>query len=783
MVRLDEDIKGRERILIVDDDESTCETVSLVFNRSGFLTETARTGHEAIEKARSESFNVALLDARLPDVEGLELLGPLKQTNPDMATIVVTGYASVENVVKAFNDGAWAYLTKPLNMDDMLKTVREALCRQDEASRRREMYEEAQQELVEYRLAEEELRRCSRELETMLAQRRVGIQDARQYAESIAVAVREPLLILDSALMVVAANQAFYDAFGVTPGETEGQLLCQLDGGQWDIPELRDALQDVLPSNATLEDFEIQREFARIGRRTLLLSARRERQASETQMVLLTIQDVTERKRVEEALKEYEELSRSILESATVGVYITQEGKFQYVNPQYMEITGHSRDELLETYALDYVHPEDRELVRREATKQLKGESATPYEFRFMRKDGSTLWILERVSSIHHKGKRATLGIFMDVTERKRAEEALRDSERRYRLLAENATDVIWTADMDLHFTYVSPSVSNLLGYASEEAVSHSLDHLLTPHSAALASKSIAKGLARQGRRRQATSLTMELEHRCKNGSTVWLEVNTSILRDAEGNPTGLMGVSRDITERKHAEQKVEAFQHRLRSLASQLSLAEERERKRLATGLHDLVGQPLAAVTMKLGAIQERLHSTELEGEMEEAQRLVETAIQETRSLTFDLSPPILYELGLEAALEWLLEQIQNAHGIVCGFEDDGQPKPLGDDARGLLFWIVRELLVNVVKHARSHAAVVSIHRVDDVVQVTVEDDGIGFDTSELERRTRGFGLFSIRERLTEFGGCVEIESAPGQGTRVTLVAPLDSQNSEGGS
>ena len=147
MVRLDEDIKGRERILIVDDDESTCETVSLVFNRSGFLTETARTGHEAIEKARSESFNVALLDARLPDVEGLELLGPLRQTNPDMATIVVAGYASVENVVKAFNDGAWAYLTKPLNMDDMLKAVREALCRQDEALRRREMYEEAQHAL------------------------------------------------------------------------------------------------------------------------------------------------------------------------------------------------------------------------------------------------------------------------------------------------------------------------------------------------------------------------------------------------------------------------------------------------------------------------------------------------------------------------------------------------------------------------------------------------------------------------------------------------------------
>ncbi len=145
-----------------------------------------------------------------------------------------------------------------------------------------------------------------------------------------------------------------------------------------------------------------------------------------------------EHKRVEEALRESEELSRGLIEAATVGTYIVQDGKFQYINPEYAQISGYTADELLMTYSLDYVHPDDREAVRTKAIEHLKGRDRRSYEFRLVRKDGEIRWILERVASIPYKGQRATIGSFMDISERKRAEEALRyNVERLQRMLGQ----------------------------------------------------------------------------------------------------------------------------------------------------------------------------------------------------------------------------------------------------------------------------------------------------------------------------------------------------------
>jgi signal transduction histidine kinase len=145
---------------------------------------------------------------------------------------------------------------------------------------------------------------------------------------------------------------------------------------------------------------------------------------------------------------------------------------------------------------------------------------------------------------------------------------------------------------------------------------------------------------------------------------------------------------------------------------------------------------------------------------------------------LTFDLSFPILYELGFEAAVAaWLVDQIQEKHGITTEFEEDKQPKPLDDDVRVLLFRDVRELLINVVKHANAKKVKVSIRKVGSEMYVSVEDDGRGFDTKKVAAtaaKKGGFGLFSIRERLEQLGGHLEIESAPGCGTKATLIAPL---------
>ena len=205
--------------------------------------------------------------------------------------------------------------------------------------------------------------------------------------------------------------------------------------------------------------------------------------------------------------------------------------------------------------------------------------------------------------------------------------------------------------------------------------------------------------------------------------------------------------------------------------------MAEEKERRRLAQVLHDLIGQTLALSKIKLGTLQESLHSEKSHKILEEIRLLIENAIQSVRSLTFEISPPILYELGLESALEWLTEKFQDDQGIKAEFEDDYSPKPLGDDIRVLLFQAVRELLVNVAKHSQAHKVKISIRRIGDYIQTEVEDDGVGFDVSKFGpqwEKPWGFGLFSIRERLMSLGGNLKIEAKQGSGARITLLNPV---------
>ena len=233
-----------------------------------------------------------------------------------------------------------------------------------------------------------------------------------------------------------------------------------------------------------------------------------------------------------------------------------------------------------------------------------------------------------------------------------------------------------------------------------------------------------------------------------------------------------------DITERKKAEQELLDDQAQLKSLASQLTLAEERERRRIASELHDQISQSLVISKMKLEALCKSGYGKELDKALDEVCNSLGQTIADTRSLTFDLSPPILYELGFEAAVaEWLTGQIRDKHGIKTEFEDDGQPKPLDDDIRVLLFRNVRELLINVVKHANAQNVKVSIRKVGKQIRVSVEDDGVGFDPAKvasMAAKRAEFGLFSIRERLEESGGHLEIESELSHGSRITMFAPL---------
>jgi PAS domain S-box-containing protein len=249
------------------------------------------------------------------------------------------------------------------------------------------------------------------------------------------------------------------------------------------------------------------------------------------------------------------------------------------------------------------------------------------------------------------------------------------------------------------------------------------------------------------------------------------------VVYDAEGNPTRMMGTVQDITERKQAEEDLLKYQKQLQLMASELTLAEERQRRSIAEELHDQVGQLLTAANMKLEYLEGSACPGDLSQAISPARELIQQAIQYTRSLTFELSPPRLYTLGFESAIKWLAEQMDEQYNIRCDFKDDEMPKPMADEVNILLYRIVRELLHNVAKHAAARRAKVSLSKVGNNIQICVEDDGIGFDHSEIKSDPGrgGFGLFSVRERLNYLKGNMEIQSGPGRGTQTIVTVPLN--------
>jgi PAS domain S-box-containing protein len=267
--------------------------------------------------------------------------------------------------------------------------------------------------------------------------------------------------------------------------------------------------------------------------------------------------------------------------------------------------------------------------------------------------------------------------------------------------------------------------------------------------------------------------------------SHVWISINAvPKIEPGDDKPCQVYTTFDDITDRKQAEERLADYQRRLRSLGAKLALAEEQERRRIAAGLHDDVGQTLSVALMKLQSLRKK-SPPDAAAPLEEIGNLLGHAVRSTRSLLFDLSPPPLYELGLEAAIEWLAEKTQEQHKLPVAFDCDDKAAPLTDEIRGILFRAVREALHNTVKYADAKNLWITSRREDSLIRIEVADDGKGFDPAKPLRDTSGgFGLFHIRERLDHAGGRLEIQSEPGRGTRIVLWAPLakDALKGQGG-
>jgi PAS domain S-box-containing protein len=270
---------------------------------------------------------------------------------------------------------------------------------------------------------------------------------------------------------------------------------------------------------------------------------------------------------------------------------------------------------------------------------------------------------------------------------------------------------------------------------------------------------------------RQDHAFETKFRFRRSDGAITPVLAQTLPERDTRGRICGFIGAITDLTGQIEAENK-------LRRLALQLELEQERERRRIATGLHDEVGQVLAVARAKLGQLIEPGAGGDVPARAAEIRALVDRAIEQTRTLTFELSSPVLRELGFVAAVESLCEQLGKESGVRFRVTAEREPETFGEDLHILLYRAARELCTNVVRHARALHAEVRLHVDRDWIRIVVADDGEGFDASQAARSfgpTGGFGLFAIREISRQLGGHFEIESAPGKQTRAVLSVPFE--------
>jgi PAS domain S-box-containing protein len=540
------------------------------------------------------------------------------------------------------------------------------------------------------------------------------------------------------------------------------------------------------------------------------------------------IQDISDRKRAEDALRQAhaelerrveertaelaqavasltktEALLRHAVDVADIGIFERDHVADEvYYSPTLRKIVDlpEDRQDRLGDF-LSRIHTDDREIVNRARRRahDPAGDGRLLYECRVVRRDGSVGWILNRAQTFFDgtgdaRKPSRTIGAVLDITERMRSEEALRASEERLKHALAVGHMGTWERDLRSGEMAWDDRDFEIFGIAKDRAISRDL-FLAHVHPADLPvmEEAISKS------ERDGQDYACEFRLLRPDGKMIWLSAHGGLRRDANGVATHLAGINYDITERKTAEetlrnlneqldrrvaqrtQELAESRARLRALVAEVTMTEERERRRLAVDLHDTLAQSLAVVNLYLWRVRELLgdqaHGISFKEVLGNLDTTVDDSIKYTRSLIAELSPPVLYDLGLPAAFRWLGEQMSR-HGLRVEVDGPADGFSLAQDDAVFLFQCARELLWNVVKHGFTDRATVVYGRDRNRVSLAVTDNGIGFDAQTVRANGDGrshFGLFSIHERVELRGGAVEINSTPGAGSRVLIVLPMD--------
>jgi PAS domain S-box-containing protein len=661
-----------------------------------------------------------------------------------------------------------------------------------------------------------------------------ALRQSEQRFEAISNSLPALISYVGRDLRYHTCNEAYLKWFGLSREDILGRSVQQVLGEQaWSA--VRPHIEAGFAGETV--DYESEVNYRHGGKRWIhaVYTPHRDSLGQVVGLVVM-VSDITARKRTEEELREGDERFRAVANQATVGVTRTDlSGRFTFANPRYCEIVGYAQEELLDMRMQDITHPEDVRGNLEGFHRLFREGDGFVIDKRYIRKDGRAIWVNNSVSGVRnaHGRLEGALAVTLDISERRRQELELARRGRQQTLLYELAETVNRANELDELYRKALEVITASLNADRGSILLLEADGIMrfkawvhlspeyrraveghspwTPeernpkpiHLRDVAQATIDPLLADVIRREGIQALSfipLTYGGRLIGKFMVYFDrpqemsdEDFSLAQAIAG--TLAIGIERKATESqlRHHQDKMQAFadqleqlvdertqelvqsRDQLRALATELNLAEQRERKRVATELHDYLAQLLVLAKMKLGQ-GKRLadRSPACADFIRESEEVLTEALTYTRTLVADLSPPVLHDFGLPAALGWLGQQMERHQLKVAVRVSPHVHVKLPTDQALLVFQSVRELLMNIAKHSGTGEACLSLDQVDRYLRIEVRDEGMGFMVSSHSSHSTKFGLFSIRERMRALGGTFEIDSAPGNGTTATLTLPL---------
>jgi PAS domain S-box-containing protein len=500
--------------------------------------------------------------------------------------------------------------------------------------------------------------------------------------------------------------------------------------------------------------------------------------------IMIATEDITARVEAKHTLHEREERSDQVIHLANFGIFDQDHraGKV-YWSPVMREICGVGPDDpsSFERF-IQSIHPEDREMVM-VATRQASdpaGDDLYSLELRLVHQDGNIRWVNFRSWTLFdtdgpERRPTRTLGAMIDITKRKRTEEALKVSERRFVSFMDNLPGFAWIKDAQGRYLYVNRlfQESVLKGLEWKEKAAHELWPAEIAEQYELTDKKV----------RESRAPLHEVAPFIQNGEIRHALVSKFPIVDHKGAPVLLGGVAVDITERKQAEEALHHNQRELRQqqvqleeLTSKLLTAQEQERQRIARDLHDDVSQRLAALVLEVASLEHHPSSGHVKA-LTPVREQLEQLSDDVHNLAYRLHPSLLEHAGLCPAVEDHIHQVSQRTGLSINLKIRGVPNAVALDRATCLFRVMQESVQNVVKHAHATMVTVLLRGSVKGISLSVMDNGKGFDSRDSHAHQRGLGLSSMEERVRQLQGFLRIQSQPGNGTKVCAWVPSQAE------